>query len=924
MSFGSESICGSRYLAYYPSRPSHRWPGRNPGWSQPVVDRRRACSTIRPAIAFSRTARIIVTAGKVLENSDLMTRNGLIAQVGDDLQPAPGMLVIDCKGKSIYPGLIDAYSEWKIDTPAAANSDWNANVHPELRVADHYAFDKQRNEQYRQSGFVARLVAPTGGQVKGTSAIVCTADGGSGRQASFDPEVGLHLSLTLSGFGREAYPGSPMGALTLVRQTLYDVDWYDAATRAASANANLARPEVNQSLQTLKRLRDANVPLIIDAPNELYFLRGDAIAREFSWPTILRGSGREYRRLQDIVNTGWPVIVPLQFPKAPDVATPESARAATLERLMHWDIAPENPRMLAEAGITMAFTTHGLDKIGEALPAVRQAIRRGLSQEAALTALTTAPAKMFGIDHRLGTLESGKLASFVVTKGELFDKKAKCVETWVEGERFEIDKSDQDVRGTWRAEPTESATDTMEASISIKGSPKRLTGTATILGKKIKLGKVQWEAGRLSADIPTKKLDREGIARLTIFVDDETLEDQTFVGRWYWPDGSSAGLNATWTAAKKDDADKDEADDADGEEKIEPKNSEEAGDNPAQPNDDQDSVVDVQQSSEQPDQEKTANAVDSKQLETEGSESANKPDSFSQVQNDDKGEDHDKNKTQPNLNDDSGDDDDATASVDEKESDTDSIDDAKEQEAEKGETEDQSDEDESLTEPLYGVNYPLGAYGIEAAPEQPALIAFTHATVWTSGPAGVLENATVMVRAGKIAAVGIDVEVPADATTIDLTGKHLSPGIIDCHSHIATDGGLNESTQAVTAEVRISDFIDPNDISIYRQLAGGTTAANILHGSANPIGGQNQVIKLRWGANPEALKFKHAPAGIKFALGENVKQSNWGDSHRSRYPQTRMGVEELIVDALERARTYEQRNKEWMSRPSRFAAATGP
>ena len=138
---------------------------------------------------------------------------------------------------------------------------------------------------------------------------------------------------------------------------------------------------------------------------------------------------------------------------------------------------------------------------------------------------------------------------------------------------------------------------------------------------------------------------------------------------------------------------------------------------------------------------------------------------------------------------------------------------------------------------------------------------------------------------------------------IDCQGKHITPGIIDCHSHIATDGGINESTQAITAEVRISDFIDGDDISIYRQLAGGVTSANVLHGSANPIGGQNQVIKLRWGASPEAMKFEQAPPGIKFALGENVKQSNWSSS-RNRYPQTRMGVDEIMNDAFRRAKEY--------------------
>ncbi|MDB4614683.1 amidohydrolase, partial [bacterium] len=204
---------------------------------------------------------------------------------------------------------------------------------------------------------------------------------------------------------------------------------------------------------------------------------------------------------------------------------------------------------------------------------------------------------------------------------------------------------------------------------------------------------------------------------------------------------------------------------------------------------------------------------------------------------------------------------------------------------------------------LFAVNYPLGAFGVsEAAASQH--IVFRNATVWTCGDAGIVKQASVLINDGKIVAVGTNIEVPAGAKEINLRGKHITPGIIDCHTHMGTDGGVNESAQAVTAEVRIGDFIDCNDITIYRHLAGGVTSANILHGSANPIGGQNQVIKLRWGANDEELKFAEAPAGIKFALGENVKQANWGDDYRTRYPQTRMGVEQLMRDEFEAAKEY--------------------
>jgi N-acetylglucosamine-6-phosphate deacetylase len=211
----------------------------------------------------------------------------------------------------------------------------------------------------------------------------------------------------------------------------------------------------------------------------------------------------------------------------------------------------------------------------------------------------------------------------------------------------------------------------------------------------------------------------------------------------------------------------------------------------------------------------------------------------------------------------------------------------------------------------FAVNYPLGAYGRSGPPEQPKTVLFKNATVWTSGKAGVLKNASVLVAGGKIRAVGKELTAPQGALVVDATGKHITPGIIDCHSHMATDGGVNESTQAITAEVRIGDFIDADDIEIYRQLAGGVTSSNILHGSANPIGGQNQVIKLRWGSLPEEMKFAEAPQGIKFALGQNVKQSNWGDEYTTRYPQTRMGVEQIMRDAFHAAKQYRREWNDW-------------
>jgi imidazolonepropionase-like amidohydrolase len=201
------------------------------------------------------------------------------------------------------------------------------------------------------------------------------------------------------------------------------------------------------------------------------------------------------------------------------------------------------------------------------------------------------------------------------------------------------------------------------------------------------------------------------------------------------------------------------------------------------------------------------------------------------------------------------------------------------------------------------IRFPNKAFGQAGIPPQQTVL-IQNVTLWTNTPAGVVEGADIVISEGKIKAVGKNLLRPPKAVIIDGTGKHLSPGIIDEHSHIGVSKGVNEGSHAVTSEVRIGDVINCEDINIYRQMAGGVTTSQLLHGSANPIGGQSAIIKLRWGADPEAMKFEGAAPFIKFALGENVKQSNWGDDFRSRYPQSRIGVEQLIRDAFQAALDY--------------------
>ncbi len=181
-----------------------------------------------------------------------------------------------------------------------------------------------------------------------------------------------------------------------------------------------------------------------------------------------------------------------------------------------------------------------------------------------------------------------------------------------------------------------------------------------------------------------------------------------------------------------------------------------------------------------------------------------------------------------------------------------------------------------------------------------------NATVMTAAK-GTLENTDILVQNGKIARIGKNIAAPAGARVIDATGKYVTPGIIDCHSHSMLDA-INEGVYSVTSMTRTRDVLNPTDITIYRALAGGVTAANLLHGSANSIGGQNTTVKFKWGHPVEDYPIADAPPGIKFAMGENVKRATSFAAPGStvRYPRTRMGVVETMRDAFLRAKDYKQ------------------
>jgi imidazolonepropionase-like amidohydrolase len=809
-----------------------------------------------PSVFALTDARVVVSPEITLEKATIVVRGGKIESVGDVAAPADAQ-VISMAGKTIYPGFIDAYAEQAVggDPLAGTARYWNGQVSPQISMARHLAA-KEDLKTLRRQGIVAQLIAPAAGVIRGTSAVVATGDG-EPNQTLLAADVAQHLYLTVPRRGRDSYPGSPMGAVALARQAIYDAQWYRDARIAVEADTTLPLPEHNDALSALQPVLNGAQPVVVKTSNEQFVLRADQFAAEFGLSLIVVGNGREYRRLAEIAATKRPVILPLAFPKAPNVSTPETAQDATLESLMHWDIAPENPARVDSAGISFAFTTERLESKADFLKSLRKAVARGLAPKSALKALTTTPAALFGLDDQLGTIQSGHLASFVITDGDLFEKKTKVLETWVSGQRFEhspekvrdaagyyrldvqptaqfdgqlfveITEDDGKLQGRVSRQPIpaepkreKKARDSKEeseekADNSPESSGEKPSGEDESTPDKssdedksdrteedtkkdvLKLSDLKLSDTALTGALSAKDWGFEGVIRISLTlteVDAQRQDRPAGLGSVVWPDGATASVVAT---------------------RVE------------QPN--------KQEGAGEEDEEKRGQDKDQDEDKEEGKDTG--PASFA-------------------------------------------------------------------------VNYPLGAFGRETIPRQPRPTAFVHATIWTCGPAGLIEDGTLIVADGKIVAVGKEIAIPEGADVIDVRGMHITPGVIDCHSHAATDGGVNESTQAITCEVRVGDFVDANDITIYRQLAGGVTAANVLHGSANPIGGQNQVIKLRWGQTGDGMKFTEAPQGVKFALGENVKQSNWENAN-NRYPQTRMGVEQLYRDSFEAARDYARKMDAW-------------
>ncbi|MEC8161149.1 MAG: amidohydrolase family protein [Planctomycetota bacterium] len=483
-----------------------------------------------PSVYALVNAKIVISPDTTLEHGTVIIANGKITAVGNEIEIPKHARVVDYSGHVIYPGFIDSMTTADVPLPSKDRGVyWNRQISPERKAAVELNPD---DGKYRQAGFAARLIAPDSGILKGQSVLVLTGDQSVERRV-LNANVFQHARLTVSrGGGRDRYPNSPMGAVALARQAMYDAQWYGAALKAFDAAPQLPKPEWNRSLEALQPVLELEQPLVVDTSNEILALRADRFAREFEISLILNGSGNEYRRLDAIAATGRPILLPVDFPSPPNVATREAAKTVTLEQLMNWDLAPENPARLHQAGVQFTLTTRGLDSPKDFWAQVRKAVERGLPESVALDALTRIPAKLCRVESQLGTLEKGKFANLVVFKESPFIHDAEAVDTWVAGERYEVNPAEkQYAAGNWSFRLGRE----FQVHLEVEGDDDRLSAEAFVVAtdadatevenaERVKVSKIGMEGYRLSALLPGSLMDKAGVTRLTVILNPKNLD----------------------------------------------------------------------------------------------------------------------------------------------------------------------------------------------------------------------------------------------------------------------------------------------------------------------------------------------------------------------------------------------------------------
>ncbi|WP_395078039.1 amidohydrolase family protein [Flavobacterium sp.] len=717
--------------------------------------------------------KIFVTPTQIIEKGTLLIQNGKVISVGANVAIPKNAIIINLEGKSIYPSFIDIYSNFGIENPKSDNNFdrnpmydtkrvgfyWNEHIKPETEGLKSFKYDQTKADELLKAGFGVIETHLQDGIARGTGTLIALNNFDSKSRVIL-AKASNHYAFTRSLNSKQSYPSSLMGMMALLRQVYYDLDWYKKGNS----------PTKDASLEAL--IANEKLPQIFATEDKLNSLRAAKIAKEFGLNYILKGSGNEFERIDEIKRTNSKFIIPINFPEAYDVSDPYQANQMELSDLRFWNQAPSNLKVLSENGITFALTTDKLKKTEDFRTNLLKAIKFGFDKTKALESLTTIPASLIGRSSEIGSLNVGTYANFIITSGEMFNEKTILYENWVQGNKFVVnDINVKDIRGNYDVTiGNESYKMKIDGEIA---SPKAEITTTD--SKKVN-SKLAISNNWINVLVKSNDTIKSNFTRLSGFI--ENIENLS--GKAVLSNGNELKWNAKKTAP------------------------------------------------------------------------------FVMVKD--------------------------TAAVEK-------------------------------PSKIFPVTFPNRAYGSNAKLTQQTIL-FKNATIWTNEKEGILTETDVLVKNGKIASIGKNLS-DATAISVDAKGKHLTSGIIDEHSHIAISNGVNEGGHNSSAEVTIQDVVNSEDINIYRDLAGGVTTSQLLHGSANPIGGRSAIVKWKWGESPDEMLYKNQPKFIKFALGENVKQSNWGIDNPTRFPQTRMGVEQVFTDYFQRAKEYENAWKTYNSNPKK-------
>jgi hypothetical protein len=397
-------------------------------------------------------ARIVVSPEKTLPRGTVVIRDGVIEAVGASISVPPDARVWAMDSLTVYAGLIDAFRSVAAETtregtgqagrsvPAEAGPAAGIpGVTPERILADEVRLTEEERKDLRAVGFTTVRGVPGWGTFRGRAVVLNLGDGSVGENLLVR-EAGQVLAFD-TGRGQD-YPNSLMGAVAVLRQTLYDARWYREAHAAyAERPVGTERPPTSASLAALVPAANGDESILFVTDDVLDILRAGRLQEEFGLVFDFRGSGEEYKRIEEVrgVLRG-DLVVPVAFPELPEAGDPGKELEVSLEMLRAWDEAPRNPARLSQAGIPFALTADGLKTVSEFPGNVNRAVEEGLATTEALAAVTTVPAAMLGLADRLGTIEKGKIANLVVTRGDLFADSTEVREVWIDGKRYEKEK----------------------------------------------------------------------------------------------------------------------------------------------------------------------------------------------------------------------------------------------------------------------------------------------------------------------------------------------------------------------------------------------------------------------------------------------------------------------------------------------------